>query len=316
MRCRQILPWSSRKADTGLILPSSACSGRRHTKVTPSPSSFKASCRACAAAWRSLPSSLALSSANSGVGSEASRVTTTRHSSALRGKEAGANTDNTRAPAPMMIGALKRNVRMTQTSPQLPRGARITNPRPLSTKAMGHYQGEENVNARRAATGSRYKKTGAVSKQSVNAMDEKSAKPTAHIKDFTEAEEPLALFKAWLAEAEASEPADPEAMAVATVDASGLPNVRMILLKGADEPGFVFYTNCDSAKGVELAGNPKAALLFHWKSLGRQIRIRGLVEPATAAEADSYFATRHRESRIGACASAQSRPLASRAALE
>jgi pyridoxamine 5'-phosphate oxidase len=155
-----------------------------------------------------------------------------------------------------------------------------------------------------------------VSKQNVNAMDEKSAKPTAHIKDFTEAEEPFALFKAWLAEAEANEPVDPEAMAVATVDAGGLPNVRMILLKGADERGFVFYTNCDSAKGVELAGNPKAALLFHWKSLGRQIRIRGLVEPATTAEADAYFATRHRESRIGACASAQSRPLSSRAALE
>jgi pyridoxamine 5'-phosphate oxidase len=100
------------------------------------------------------------------------------------------------------------------------------------------------------------------------------------------------------------------------VDAQGLPNVRMILLKGADERGFVFYTNCESAKGVELAGNPKAALLFYWKSLGRQIRIRGPVEPATEAEANAYFATRHRESRIGACASSQSRPLTSRAALE
>jgi pyridoxamine 5'-phosphate oxidase len=135
-------------------------------------------------------------------------------------------------------------------------------------------------------------------------------------KDFTGAEDPLALFHAWMAEAEAAEPADPEAMAVATVDAQGLPNVRMILLKGADERGFVFYTNCESAKGVELAGNAKAALLFYWKSLGRQIRIRGPVEPATEAEADAYFATRHRESRIGACASSQSRPLASRAALE
>src|SRR5215475_16183145 len=134
--------------------------------------------------------------------------------------------------------------------------------------------------------------------------------------DFTGATDPFALFASWLKEAEKTEPGDPEAMAVATVDAGGLPNVRMILLKGADERGFVFYTNCDSAKGVELAGNPKAALLFYWKSLGRQIRIRGLVESATAAEADAYFATRHRESRIGACASTQSRPLESRAALE
>jgi pyridoxamine 5'-phosphate oxidase len=105
-------------------------------------------------------------------------------------------------------------------------------------------------------------------------------------------------------------------MALATVDAQGLPNVRMILLKGADERGFVFYSNRDSAKGIELAGNPKAALLFYWKSLGRQIRMRGPIEPASEAEADAYFATRHRESRIGACASAQSRPLASRAVLE
>jgi pyridoxamine 5'-phosphate oxidase len=134
--------------------------------------------------------------------------------------------------------------------------------------------------------------------------------------DFTEATDPFALFKTWLAEAEAFEPADPEAMAVATADAEGLPNVRMILLKGADERGFVFYTNCESAKGRELAANPKAALLFYWKSLGRQIRIRGPVEAATEAEADAYFATRHRESRIGACASRQSRPLASRAVLE
>ena len=134
--------------------------------------------------------------------------------------------------------------------------------------------------------------------------------------DFTEAGDPFALFSAWMAEAASSEPADPEAMAVATVDADGLPNVRMILLKGADARGFVFYTNCESAKGNELAANPKAALLFYWKSLGRQIRMRGPIEPATPAEADAYFATRHRESRIGACASRQSRPLACRAALE
>ena len=128
--------------------------------------------------------------------------------------------------------------------------------------------------------------------------------------------DPFALFRAWMAEAEAAEPVDPEAMAVATVGASGLPNVRMILLKGADEKGFVFYTNDESAKGEELAANPKAALLFYWKSLGRQIRVRGLIEPATEAEADAYFATRHRESQIGACASRQSRPLQSRATLE
>jgi pyridoxamine 5'-phosphate oxidase len=135
-------------------------------------------------------------------------------------------------------------------------------------------------------------------------------------RDFTEAADPLALFRAWMAEAAAAEPVDPDAMALATVDASGLPNVRMILLKGADESGFVFYTNCESAKGGELAVNAKAALLFYWKSLGRQIRVRGPVESASAAEADAYFATRHRESQIGACASRQSRPLASRAALE
>jgi pyridoxamine 5'-phosphate oxidase len=143
-------------------------------------------------------------------------------------------------------------------------------------------------------------------------MDEKALEA----EDFTAAEDPFALFRRWLAEAEKTEPADPEAMAVATVDAGGLPNVRMILMKGADERGFVFYTNCESAKGLELAANPKAALLFYWKSLGRQIRIRGPIEPATDAEADAYFATRHRESRIGAWASSQSRPLQSRVALE
>jgi pyridoxamine 5'-phosphate oxidase len=145
-------------------------------------------------------------------------------------------------------------------------------------------------------------------------MDEPSHQALAE--DFTQASDPFALFRSWMAEAQAAEPNDPEAMALATVDAQGLPNVRMILLKGADERGFVFYSNRDSAKGVELAGNPKAALLFYWKSLGRQIRVRGPIEPTTEAEADVYFATRHRESRIGACASAQSRPLASRAVLE
>jgi pyridoxamine 5'-phosphate oxidase len=134
--------------------------------------------------------------------------------------------------------------------------------------------------------------------------------------DFTDATDPFALFLTWLEEAEVAEPADPEAMALATVDAEGLPNVRMILLKGADTHGLVFYTNSESTKGDELAANPKAALLFYWKSLARQIRLRGPVEPVTEAEADAYFATRHRESRIGACASRQSRPLASRVALE
>lgn len=137
-----------------------------------------------------------------------------------------------------------------------------------------------------------------------------------NLEDFTAAEEPFALFRQWLAEAERAEPSDPDAMALATVDAGGMPNVRMVLLKGVDERGFAFYTNCGSAKGVELDANPEAALVLYWKSLGRQIRIRGLIEPVSDAEADAYFATRHRESRIGAWASDQSRPLASRAALE
>ena len=130
------------------------------------------------------------------------------------------------------------------------------------------------------------------------------------------AEDPFSLFAAWLKEAERSEPADPNAMAVATVDSEGLPNLRMILLKGADSHGFVFYTNCGSAKGLELAANPKAALLFYWKSLHRQVRMRGPIAPVTDAEADAYFATRSRESRIGAWASDQSRPVESREALD
>lgn len=130
------------------------------------------------------------------------------------------------------------------------------------------------------------------------------------------AEDPFSLFASWLKEAEASEPADPNAMAVATVDAEGLPNVRMILLKGADGRGFVFYTNCGSAKGLELTANPKAALLFYWKSLHRQVRMRGPIAPVTDAEADAYFATRSRESRIGAWASDQSRSVESREALD
>lgn len=134
--------------------------------------------------------------------------------------------------------------------------------------------------------------------------------------DFTEAEEPFRLFQAWLADAEKSEPNDPTAMALATVDAEGLPNVRMVLLKGVDDRGFVFYTNTESQKGRELTGQPKAAAVFHWKSLRRQVRLRGPVERVSDAEADAYFATRPRGSRIGAWASAQSRPLESRFALE
>src|SRR3989337_1525146 len=102
-------------------------------------------------------------------------------------------------------------------------------------------------------------------------------RPIGEGPDFTEATDPFALFRAWMTEAEAAEPVDPEALALATVDAEGLPNVRMILLKGADERGLVFYSNCDSAKGQELAANAQAALLFYWKSLGRQIRLRGPV---------------------------------------
>lgn len=139
--------------------------------------------------------------------------------------------------------------------------------------------------------------------------------------DLTAADDPFALFQAWFAEAEASEPNDANAMALATVDASGLPNLRMVLLKGLDEVGtpgrgFVFYTNLESAKGRELAAAPQAALLFHWKSLRRQVRVRGPITPVSAEEADAYFATRPRLSRIGAWASDQSRPLESRFALE
>jgi pyridoxamine 5'-phosphate oxidase len=134
--------------------------------------------------------------------------------------------------------------------------------------------------------------------------------------DFVEAAEPFELFSQWFADAEKSEPNDPNAMALATVDAEGLPDVRMVLLKGLDRRGFVFYTNTQSAKGEELGANAKAALLFHWKSLSRQVRIRGPVERVTDAEADAYYATRPRGSRIGAWASQQSRPLESRFALE
>jgi len=129
-------------------------------------------------------------------------------------------------------------------------------------------------------------------------------------------DDPLALFNAWLAEALASELNDANAMALATVDADGLPDVRMVLLKDADARGFVFYSNVESAKGRELAANPKAALLFHWKSLRRQVRVRGPVTPVSEAEADAYWATRARAAQLGAWASEQSRQLPDRLALE
>lgn len=132
----------------------------------------------------------------------------------------------------------------------------------------------------------------------------------------TDDTDPILLFKRWLDEAKAGEPNDPTAMTLATADASGRPSARMVLLKDADSAGFVFYTNLESRKGGELKANPRAALLFHWKSLRRQVRIEGRVEPVTPAEADAYFASRARGSQIGAWASDQSRPLESRFHLE
>jgi pyridoxamine 5'-phosphate oxidase len=134
--------------------------------------------------------------------------------------------------------------------------------------------------------------------------------------DFTDADEPLRLFAVWFDDARRSEPADPDAMALSTVDRDGLPNVRMVLLKGFDERGFVFYTNQGSQKGQELADRAAAAAVFHWKSLKRQVRLRGSVEQVTDAEADAYFASRARLSQIGAWASRQSAPLESRLAFE
>jgi pyridoxamine 5'-phosphate oxidase len=145
-----------------------------------------------------------------------------------------------------------------------------------------------------------------------------------YVRQVTEAEplpllpeaDPIGLFEEWLRAALKGEPNDANAMSLATVDAGGLPDVRMVLLKGVDDGGFVFYTNLESAKGQELAASPKAALLFHWKSLRRQVRVRGEVERVTDAEADAYFATRARPAQIGAWASAQSRELPDRLALE
>lgn len=128
--------------------------------------------------------------------------------------------------------------------------------------------------------------------------------------------DPFSHFAKWMAEAEKSEPNDPNAMALATADASGRPSVRMVLLKDFDADGFVFYTNLESRKGDELTANPHASLLFHWKSLKRQVRVEGPVSPVSPSEADSYFASRARTSQIGAWASTQSRPLQGRFELE
>ena len=124
---------------------------------------------------------------------------------------------------------------------------------------------------------------------------------------------PIALFDAWFAEACEAEPNDPNAMALATATPDGRPSVRMVLLKGPGPGGFVFYTNAESRKGGEIRANPHAALLFHWKSLRRQVRIEGPLSEVTSAEADAYFASRHPDSRLGSAASDQSRPLDDRA---
>ena len=131
-----------------------------------------------------------------------------------------------------------------------------------------------------------------------------------------EREEPIGLFIEWLTDARGHEPNDANAMALSTVDAHGAPDSRMVLLKDVDGRGFTFYSHRESAKGLQLEATPRAALLFHWKSLRRQVRVRGVVEPVSAEEADAYFASRARESRIGAWASDQSRPLESRTDLE
>lgn len=147
-------------------------------------------------------------------------------------------------------------------------------------------------------------------------MDLERLAVTTAQQGFTERADPFALFAEWFKDAEKSEANDPNGMALATVDEEGLPNVRMVLMKDFSETGFVFYTNYESQKGQEILSSLKAALLFHWKSLRRQVRVRGLVEKVSDAEADAYFNSRPRDSRIGAWASAQSRPLEGRFALE
>ncbi len=156
----------------------------------------------------------------------------------------------------------------------------------------------------------------------MTAQDDYTATISAPAGEFADADEPFGLFMDWMRDAEAHEINDANAMAVATVGEDGMPNVRMVLLKGLDGAdagaarGFVFYTNLESAKGCELLASGRAALLFHWKSLRRQVRVRGLVSKVSDEEADAYFASRARGSRIGAWASQQSRPLESRFALE
>lgn len=134
--------------------------------------------------------------------------------------------------------------------------------------------------------------------------------------DLDHAQDPYALFAGWMADAARSEPNDPNAMCLATASADGAPSARMVLLKEADPRGFVFYSHLDGRKGGEIAANPRAALCFHWKTLARQVRVEGRTEPVSAEEADAYFASRARTSRLGAWASRQSRPLAARADLE
>ena len=133
---------------------------------------------------------------------------------------------------------------------------------------------------------------------------------------ITPCTDPFVLFQEWLKEAEGAEPNDPNAMALATADAGGVPDVRMVLLKGVDERGFVFYSNADSIKGAELAANPKAALNFHWKTLRKAVRVQGIAARVSDAEADAYFATRPKDSQIGAWASPQSRPMEGRFVFE
>ncbi|MDA1100046.1 MAG: pyridoxamine 5'-phosphate oxidase [Proteobacteria bacterium] len=133
---------------------------------------------------------------------------------------------------------------------------------------------------------------------------------------MAETDDPIARFQTWLADAERREPNNHNAVAVASTAADGMPNVRMVLLKAVDPQGFVFYTNLGSAKGAELLANPKAALCFHWKSLGRQVRVQGAIEQVSDAEADAYYASRAKDSQIGAWASRQSQVLPDRFALE
>ncbi|MET0182296.1 MAG: pyridoxamine 5'-phosphate oxidase [Caulobacterales bacterium] len=146
--------------------------------------------------------------------------------------------------------------------------------------------------------------------------DYAGAKPEPDDPVFFARQNPIALFEEWLTDARAKEPNDPNAMTLATVDASGAPDARMVLLKDVDPRGFTFYSNEGSAKGGELAANANAALVFHWKSLRRQVRVRGAVEAVSAEEADAYFATRARDAQIGAWASEQSRAMEGRFALE